>query len=81
MPEKANEKTACEKADIKQFFDDRYVQNGVFAKWFTGELRIPQGKLIRILSAGYGSTYEQDFIISVRDGKITGKKTIENTKK
>ena len=26
-----------------------YVQNGVFAKWFTGELRIPQGKIFEFL--------------------------------
>lgn len=79
--EKASEKTACQKADIKQLFDDRYIQNRVFAKWFTGELRMPQGEIIRVLSAGYGSIYERDFIISVRDGKITGKKIIDNTKK
>ena len=81
MLQKTNEQINCEKVNIKQFFDDSYVQNGVLVKWFTGELRIPQGKIIRVLSAGYGSSYERDFIISVKNGKIIEKRTIDNTKK
>ncbi len=46
----------------------------VFAHWFTGELRIPQGRLLNYEHMGYLSRYERDCFITVRQGVITGER-------
>ncbi len=70
----------CRKADLKELFGDK-VRGKVAATWFTGELRIPEGKQLAYVHMGYGSVYERDVIIKVEAGKITGQKAIDNTKK
>jgi len=50
----------------------------VFAHWFTGKLRIPQGKRLQYVHMGYGSTYERDVILSLRNGVLVGQETIVN---
>lgn len=79
--EKATGKAGCSRVDIKNLFGSKFSQNRVSADWFTGELRIPDGKQIQYVHMGYGSIYEKDIVISVSKGKITGKMIIDNTKK
>ncbi|HLM02269.1 MAG TPA: hypothetical protein VK400_14555 [Pyrinomonadaceae bacterium] len=69
----------CNKADVKKLFGNGYAQNKVFADWFSGELRIPDGKQLQYVHMGYGSVYERDILISVKQGKIIEKKIIDNT--
>ncbi len=71
----------CRKADLKELFGDKAVKNRVSATWFTGELRVPEGKQLTYVHMGYGSIYERDIIIKVEAGKITGQKVIDNKKK
>ena len=71
----------CRKADLKELFGNKSVKGKISATWFTGELRIPEGKQIAYVHMGYGSIYERDIIINVEAGKITGQKIIDNTKK
>lgn len=42
----------------------------VFAQWYSGQIRIPQGELLRYVHMGYGSTYERDLLLEVRDGVV-----------
>lgn len=79
--ELATGKGDCRKADVKELFGNKYAQNKVFADWFSGELRIPDGKQLQYVHMGYGSVYERDILISVKQGKITEKKIVDNTKK
>jgi hypothetical protein len=44
----------------------------VFAHWFTGELRVPQGGLLQYVHMGFGSRYERDLLIQFRHGVQTG---------
>ena len=37
----------------------------VFADWFTGTIRVPQGKMIEYLHHGYGSTFERDLFLEI----------------
>ena len=53
----------------------------VEAKWFTGLLRVPQGKVIKPVHQGYASVYERDLIITIKDGKVVGKEIIDNRNK
>ena len=42
----------------------------VFAQWYSGQLRIPQGKLLEYIHMGYGSTYERDLLLDVQCGVV-----------
>jgi len=42
----------------------------VFAQWYSGQLCIPQGELLKYVHMGYGSTYERDLLLEVRDGVV-----------
>jgi hypothetical protein len=45
----------------------------VFAHWYSGTLRIPQGKLLEYIHMGYGSTCEQDVFLVLKKGVVVGK--------
>jgi len=53
----------------------------VAADWFSGTLRVPQGKQLRYVHMGYHSVYERELLITVTNGKVTGKEVIDHTKK
>jgi len=42
----------------------------VFAHWYSGTLRIPQGKLLKYVHMGYGSTYERDLLLEIERGVV-----------
>ena len=52
--------------------------NGVFAHWYTGELRCPRGSLLKYVHGGYASQYEEDLFISIEKGVVTSEKIIRN---
>ena len=43
----------------------------VFAHWYTGTLRIPDGKRLDYVHMGYGSSYERDILIDIDKGCLT----------
>lgn len=51
--------------DIFPGFSER-----VFAHWYTGELRIPDGEQMRYEHNGFGSQYERDILIQVKQGVV-----------
>ena len=50
----------------------------VFAHWFSGTLRLPQGQLLHYVHGGFGSCYEQDLLIDVSRGVVTAKRVRVN---
>lgn len=50
----------------------------VFADWFTGTLKIPQGKRLEYVHMGYESVYEKEVQIRIEKGIVTDSKTIHN---
>ncbi len=42
----------------------------VFAHWYYGEIRVPQGKLLKYVHQGYNSIYEEDLFILVEKGVV-----------
>ena len=68
-----------EKSDLKKLFGNRYKEGVVQATWFTGTLRIPDGKQLEYVHMGYGSIYERDIIFYIKEGKIINKMIIDNT--
>ncbi len=51
----------------------------VFAAWFKGELRLPQGELLKYVHGGYASIYERDLILDIRYGILKKETVIDNT--
>lgn len=50
----------------------------VFAHWYSGTLRIPQGRTLKYVHMGHQSTYERDLLIDVERGVIGDVRIHEN---
>jgi len=50
----------------------------VFAHWFTGELRCPQGAQLKYRHMGYGSIYEYDLLMEFKQGILVAKHAKHN---
>ena len=64
--------------------DGRYRLSGnapILADWFTGTIRIPQGKMLHYVHMGYGSVFERELHVRIENGKVTKSKTIDNRNK
>lgn len=44
----------------------------VFAQWYCGTLRIPEGKRLQYVHMGYASTYERDRMVKIERGVVIG---------
>ena len=52
----------------------------VFAHWYSGDMRIPQGKLLNYIHAGYASVYERDLILNIERGVVVRETVRHNGK-
>ena len=50
----------------------------VFAHWFTGELRCPQGSQLEYRHMGYASVYEYDLLMEFKQGVLVNKHARQN---
>lgn len=62
-----------QRVNIDYIFPD---EEFVFAKWFTGEIRIPQGNEIRYIHGGYATIYEGDMFLEFKDGILINERTV-----
>ncbi len=42
----------------------------VFAEWFCGEIKVPQGELIEYIHFGHESVHEEELILDFQDGVL-----------
>ena len=61
-------------------YDEAYPDSpdGVFAHWFTGEVRCPIGKRLKYVHMGYASTHEADLFLEFKSGRLIGRRTVVN---
>lgn len=52
----------------------------LFAHWYSGTLRIPEGKRLEYCHAGYSSIYERDRLLKIEHGVFTHTSVRENGK-
>jgi hypothetical protein len=50
----------------------------VFAHWYSGTLRIPQGRRLQYVHMGYGSTYERDLLLEIERGVVVASRVQHN---
>jgi hypothetical protein len=69
-------------AENKEFTMDFLFPNQekVFAEWFSGEIKIPQGKMLLYEHIGYESVFEKDLFLEFNKGVIVGSREVDNTK-
>lgn len=48
----------------------------VFASWFTGRLRIPEGRCLASWEGGFMSAYERETLAEVQDGRVISERTL-----
>ena len=65
--------TEASVATIFPDFPDR-----VFAHWYSGTIRIPQGKQLKYVHMGYGSTFERDLFLEVDRGVVKNARVRHN---
>ena len=51
----------------------------VFANWYTGTLRIPQGDRIKYFHGGFESVYERDLFLDIREGGVVATRLVHNS--
>lgn len=50
----------------------------VFAHWYSGTIRIPQGELLEYVHGGYASTYERDLLLDLERGVVKNVHVYQN---
>ena len=63
-------------ASVATIFPD--FPDRVFAHWYSGTIRIPQGKQLKYVHGGYASTFERDLLITLERGVITNTRVRNN---
>lgn len=53
-------------------------EHGVKASWFSGELRLVQGELIKYVHMGFESIYEKETFLTLKEGIVTNKRKFKN---
>ncbi len=54
-----------EKVDLNYLFPNK---KEVFADWFSGQIRIPEGNLLKEINLGYASVFERDRALNFNKG-------------
>lgn len=65
-----------ENVGLSHLFPD--YPDGVFAHWYSGELRCPMGEMLKYVHGGYGSSFEQDLFIELKNGVVISERVASN---
>ena len=65
-----------EKVDFNYLFLNK---TEVFASWYSGDIRIPEGELLKKINLGYASIFEKDRILTFKEGLLIGETVKDNT--
>ena len=50
----------------------------LFADWFTGVIRVPQGEQLQYVHMGFGSVYEEELHLKIEKGLVTASRVLDN---
>jgi hypothetical protein len=56
-------------------------KEAIFAEWFTGDLRIPRGKLLEYVHAGFSSVYEEEITLTLEQGVVINTEIVTPNRK
>ena len=66
-----------EKVNLKYLFPNK---TEVFADWFSGDIRIPEGDLLQKINIGYASVFARDRVLNFNKGQLISETVKDNTK-
>ena len=66
-----------EKVYFKYLFPNK---TEVFADWFSGDIRIPEGDLLQKINIGYASVFARDRLLNFNKGVLISETLKDNTK-
>jgi hypothetical protein len=66
----------CEarEAKVSDFQDG--ADGAVFADWYSGDLKVPRGKLVEYVHMGFASEYESYLMLTIAQGVLTGERVV-----
>ena len=64
--------------DTEKVFKAYIKDSTITATWFTGEIRIVNGKCIHYVHMGFASTFEEESILTFKQGHLTARKDYHN---
>ena len=69
---------ACEieSVDLQGAFPGQ--RGPIFAEWYTGELKVPQGRLLEYVHMGYASQYERYLMIDIAAGAVVQTRDVKS---
>lgn len=65
------------KASVETFFPD--APGPVFADWYSGQLRVTQGKRLGYIHFGFESIFERDLLLDIEHGVLVRSHVRDNT--
>lgn len=65
---------------VEEHFAAYKTPNGICASWFSGELRLGRGGIVRYFHYGFDRNLEEECILTIFEGKVTSKKFYKNYK-
>ena len=65
-----------EDVGLSHLFPD--YPDGVFAHWYSGEIRCPMGEMLKYVHGGYGCSFEQDLFIEIKNGVVIHERVVSN---
>jgi hypothetical protein len=68
------------KISLSELFARRMRNERVFAEWFSGQLRVPEGEQLQVVRIGYASTYQRDIFLEVQKGRVISRAIVDNRK-
>ena len=66
------------KSILNSIFKDQDNETPILASWFTGQLFIQKGKLIKYQHTGYERIYEEEIVVDIEKGESTQLRTYDN---
>ena len=70
----------CQRATLELSFGEKCIDSKVKADWFTGNLPIPDGKILKQKNV-IGIAYEREIVIKIESGNLITTTTIDNRKR
>ena len=68
------------KANLTELFGEKCINGIVKADWVIADILAPQGELLYYVHMGYGSLYEKELELNIKNGLLIGTKIYDNTK-
>lgn len=62
-------------ADLHYLFPG---EEKVFANWYSGELRIPQGEVLNYVHGGFSTVTSEDIFLTFENGKLVEEREVKN---